>query len=159
MSPNAALLRSAIVLAAAATLVGCNSGRTESYSVSLHNDSPSVVTVWLTKTGERDGQEDWLAPEDLSSARIASVDQLNGQRVPPGKTARIGPLAGKFGYEDLAMLRVYAGALSYDQILATTPDGSLRVDVPLREGMNRLVVRPSAKLTVERDDGATTSNP
>lgn len=144
----------AIAAASTFLIVGCKSTNTESYSVELFNAGSEPVTVWVTKTGDR-SQADWLAPEDLSTSRAAAVDKINGEVIPPGKTGAFGPISGEFAWEDRAQLRVYSGQLTFDQLLATPADGSLRVDVTLDEGLNRLVVR-GPKLSVERSTGATT---
>lgn len=132
------------ILTCLALGVGCQTSRTASVSVELHNASDQPVTAWITKTGARDGL--WLAPEDLALA--AKPDSLNGVVIPPGKTGEIGPLKGRFEPEASAILRVYAGQLDYDHILATSVSSPLRVDVALDDGMNRLEVRPGAKLDV-----------
>lgn len=153
--------RSCVRFAAAALLIaaagtGCRSSNTEQYSIELTNSRSEPITVWLTKTGERASQPDWLAPEDLSTSRAASVEKINGAIIPPNKTGSLGPIRGEFGWEDRAVLRIYAGSVSFDQMLATPEDsGTLRLDVVLDEGVNRLVVR-GPKLTVDRNAPAAT---
>ncbi len=131
-------------LIAASMTIGCQTSRQANISVALHNASQQPVTVWLTKTGDRDSA--WLAPEDLALA--AKPDMINGIVIPPGKTGEIGPVKGKFEPESVAILRVYAGQLDYDHLIATSVDSSLRVDVVLDNGLNRLEVRPGVKLNV-----------
>lgn len=132
------------MLLAAGLLVGCESTRSASISVSVHNASQRPVTAWITKTGERNA--DWLAPEDL--AMVPKPQMINGVVIPPGKTGEMGPMTGKFEPEAVAILRVYAGQLDYDQVVATSVDSPLRVDVILDNGMNRLKVQPGEKLEV-----------
>lgn len=123
---------------------GCQQSRSASISVELHNASAQPVTAWITKTGERDSN--WLAPEDL--ALVPKPELINGVVIPPGKTGEMGPIAGKFEADSVAVLRVYAGQLDFDHILATGPDSPLRFDVTLDNGLNRLQVKNSAKLEV-----------
>lgn len=132
------------VLMAVWLLVGCAPSRTASVSVSIQNKSPQPVTVWITKTGERNAE--WLAPEDL--AMEAKPQMINGVVIPPGKTGELGPMKGRFESEAVPILRVYAGQLDYDQLLATSTNGLLRVDVTLDDGMNRLTVTNNGKLEV-----------
>lgn len=144
------VLRS-MCLASAALLVAVGCGTTTAtFSVSLHNASTQPVTAWLTKNGGPQELE-WLAPEDLSSSVAAATDRINGAVIPPGKTGEFPPITGKFDADAMAVLRVYAGTVDLDTMLATGVGSRLRVDVPLREGMNRLIVKPSAKLAVERE--------
>lgn len=124
--------------------VGCESTRQANITVSIHNASEKPVTVWITKTGERNAT--WLAPEDLA-LQPGKPEFVNGVVVPPGKTGEMGPLEGKFESDAAAILRVYAGQLDYDQLLATNV-GPLRVDVVLDNGVNHLEVKPGAKLDV-----------
>ena len=148
--PRFAPLRPALWSLLALALVGCRGPAKSEFAVSLHNASERPVTVWLTKTGGPP-EPDWLAPEDLSNSRAAAVGMVNGVVIPAGKTGDIGPLTGRFADDSLAVLRVYSGQLTLDQLLATGPDSTLRVDVPLREGRNLLVVKPGPKLTVDQD--------
>lgn len=136
---------------AGALSVGCATDHKYSFAVSLKNESHEPVTVWLTKNGPPEEPE-WLSPEALSNSRAASIGAINGVVIPPGKTAEMPPLAGRFAPDTLAILRVYAGQLTLDQMLATPPDGKLRVDVPLREGMNHLAVSPTLPLRVDEVD-------
>lgn len=144
------IARIALLSTAAALLaVGCAGPTKATFAVSLHNASTQPVTAWLTKTGGPKEVE-WLAPEDLSMSVAAATDKVSGVTIPPGKTGELPPTAGKFDADSMAVLRVYAGKLGLDEMLATGNDSPLRVDVPLREGMNALIVKPSPKLTVTR---------
>ena len=141
------LFLSLIALAAALPATGCNTAHKYTFAVSLQNASAEPVTVWLTKEGGPD-EADWLPPEALANTRAATLDTINGVVIPPGKTGEIGPISGRFHSDSMAILRVYAGQLTLDQLLATQADGKLRVDVPLEEGQNRLVVSPKLPLRV-----------
>lgn len=143
MSPDTSYRAPAFLLVAT-LMVGCQATRTETISVSLHNASAQPVTAWITKTGERN--DTWLAPEDL--ALWPKPEMINGVIIPPGKTGEMGPMTGRFERDSVPVLRVYAGQLEYDQVLATSVDSQLRVDVVLDDGMNRLEVTKSARLEV-----------
>lgn len=127
-----------------AWMVGCEPARSGNISVSLHNDSPQPVTAWITKTGDRNNE--WLAPEDL--AMVPKPELINGVVIPPGKTGDMGPMKGRFEGESVPVLRVYAGQMDIDHLLATSVDSQLRVDVVLDNGLNKLTVVNSAKLEV-----------
>lgn len=140
--------RSFIALTLGLIAIGCAAPET-TFNISLHNASTQPVTAWLTKTGGP-AEADWLAPEDLSMSRAAAVGKLNGIVIPPGRTGEVGPITGRFDNDSLAVLRVYAGSVSLDTMLATGPDSRLRVDIPLRAGINRLEVKPTLPLKVGR---------
>jgi hypothetical protein len=131
-------------LSAISLLVGCQSTYTANISVAIKNESEQPVTVWITKTGERNS--DWLAPEDLAMA--PKPEMINGVVIPPGKTGELGPMKGRFEADAVPVLRVYAGHLDYDHMLATSVESTLRVDVTLSDGINRLKVLRGAKLDV-----------
>lgn len=144
MKRNSGVSLSALILMS--LLTGCQTTYRANVSVSIKNESDQPVTVWITKTGERDAE--WLAPEDLALA--AKPEMINGAVIPPGKTGELGPLKGKFEEDAVPILRVYEGQLEYDQLLATSVDSALRVDVTLSDGMNRLKVVRHGKLDVVR---------
>jgi hypothetical protein len=133
--------------------IGCQTTTKATFNVSLHNASTEPVTVWLTKSG---GPEEnaWLPPEALAHSRAADIDAVNGVIIPAGKTGDIGPLTGRFEPDSVAVLRVYAGQVSLDQMLATPVDGKLRIDMPLREGVNKLQVSALLPLRIDRLDEA-----
>jgi hypothetical protein len=134
-------------------LVGCSNAHKYEFAVNIKNDTPEPVTVWLTKQGGPP-EEGWLSPEAVESTRPAKLGHINGVVVPAGKTGNLPSLAGRFEPDALAILRVYAGQLMLDQILATPEDGKLRIDVPLREGMNELIVTSNLPLKVRFADEA-----
>jgi len=145
----ARLALSVAALSATVAAIGCSSTTTATFSVNLHNASTQPVTAWMTKNGGPD-ESAWLAPEQLSGSIAATTDRISGVTIPPGRTGELPSITGKFDADAFAVLRVYAGKVDFDQMLATGSDSRLRVDVPLREGRNDLVVTPSPKLTVER---------
>lgn len=145
--PNLALL--ALGLAAAALAAGCATTSKATFSISVKNATTQPVTTWLTKSGGPK-EADWLAPEDLSLSIAAQADRLSGVIIPPGRTGEMPSITGNFDADSAAVLRVYLGAVDFDQMLATSPNSSLRTDVVLREGRNELVVEDVPKLNVKR---------
>lgn len=141
-------------LALLLTAVGCSSTTKTNFTISLNNAGREPVTVWLAKSGGPDENE-WLPPEAFVDSRAANIGTVKGIVIPPGKTGSIGPITGRFEPDAFAVLRVYAGELTLDQIMAT-PAGKLRVDVPLQEGANNLRVAPLLPLHVDHIDGPTT---
>ena len=121
-------------------MVGCHTYEKRVYDVTLKNDSSVPVTIWLTKDGAP-FEEGWLAPEDLA---IQSPQQpirlISGIIVFPGKTAFTGPHRGQFEPSTSAVLRVYAGQLKFEEILATREEDKRRFDVRLHRGVSELVV-------------------
>ena len=120
--------------------VGCTETRT--YSLSVRNATARPVTVCLTKS-YGPAEAGWESPEQVAGpAYPASDEGVPGTVVRPGQTASEGPVAGEF-YNDRgrAVLRVYAGTPSLNQMNAMSPGSLDRLDVPLHAGGNALVVR------------------
>ena len=139
---------------AALLLLGLAAGcvpESRSYSIVLKNDTPVPLTVWPVKAGGP-FEANWAAPEDLAIEAPRIPDVATPPTVPAGRTLEAGPLNGKFDAGSGAVLRVYEGALNYHQVLAVSPGGKYRFDVPLRPGENRLVAeRTPSGLVVRRE--------
>lgn len=119
---------------------GCHSYDTRTYDVSVKNDSEGPVTLWLTKDGPP-FEPGWLSPEDIAiESPRQPVTTISGVVVPAGKTADTGPRQGKFEPGTRAVLRVYAGQLNFDQLLAAQADEKRRIDMRLHPGRSDLVV-------------------
>lgn len=130
---------------------GCTTQQ-RSYSVALRNDTTHELTLVLTKEGGPP-EPNWISPEE-SATLTPQRDELpvSSAVVPPGQTARIGPLPGKFFPNSRAVLRIYGGAFNLDQLLSFPRGDPLRIDVVLREGPNVLVVPRGLPLEVQRLD-------
>jgi hypothetical protein len=121
-------------------LVGCQSYQTRVYDVSVKNYSSGPITIWLTKSGPP-YEEGWMAPEDIAVESPKEADRIiGGVIVPAGKTADTGPIQGRFEAPTRAILRVYGGKLTFDQLLASSEHDKNRVDIGLHPGKSELVV-------------------
>jgi hypothetical protein len=120
--------------------VGCESSR--SYTVAVANRTDAAVTVVLTKDGGP-FEPAWASPEDVA---IAGGKEVDAGVIPAGKTGAV-ERTGKFAGDSRAVLRVYRGQISLDQMLATQR-GPLRVDVPVPPGESRWMVVEEAELDV-----------
>ena len=126
-------------MVAALAAVGC--AQTRTYDLAVRNDLDKPVTVCLTKAGGP-AEPGWESPEELAGPdHPASDEQPPGVVVPPGKTASPGEMSGEFYGGGLAVLRVYAGTPSLNQMNAISRDSPDRVDWRLHTGVSRLVVR------------------
>lgn len=136
----------AVALLALAFAGGCTSSAT--FNIELQNASDQPVTAWLTKEGGP-AEADWLSPEEIGQGDVKRPELINGVTIPAGKTGTLGPITGKFDAGSIAILRVYAGQVKFEQMLATNV-GPLRIDVPLEAGTNKLRVNPKPPLAVDR---------
>ena len=123
-------------------LVGCG-GKTQTYDVSVSNDTQAPITVWLTKDGGP-YEKHWRSPEDLAMESPGGA-KIAGVKIPAGQSAATGPVKGKFAPGSGAILRVYAGDYDFSDLLAVSRGSPNRADVPLYPGANRLSVTRDAK--------------
>ena len=150
-------LRSAILICAAASLLGCAT-RTETFDVSVRNDSSQSVIVWLTKTGGPE-EEGWRSPESVAINFVVGDEPIGGVVVPQGKTAETGPRKAKMTADSRAVLRVYRGEMTMSDLLANGPTSPDRADVVLEPGPSRFVVLDApGKLQVVPAGAAAAAN-
>ena len=117
-------------------LVGCSA--TQTYQVSVRNNTNGPVTIGLVKEGGP-FERQWASPED-AAIHDAEPSPRMWAAVPAGKTADTGPITGKFDNKSQAILRVYQGNLNLTQILSVNRDAPDRVDLPLHPGLNQIQV-------------------
>ncbi len=145
MNPRASLP----LLLLLSIMVGCST-RSESYMVSVKNETNSPLTMGFTKEGEP-FQDDFMAPEDIALDRQVKPELYSwGNLLPAGKGATTNkPMTAKLGTDAIAYLRVYRGHLNMLEILAISRGSASRVDVPLMPGRNDFViVQRDGKLAV-----------
>jgi hypothetical protein len=117
---------------------GCSNAKTREYELYVHNQTSQPISLWLTKDGPPI-EAGWRTPEDLA-IEMLDTERFPGRLVPPGDVATHAPVKGEFGPRTNAVLRVYSGATTVSQILATGRRDPNRLDIVLRPGMNRLAV-------------------
>jgi hypothetical protein len=136
------------VLLLAAFLAGCGGGgETRRYNVSVENHADGPVTLWLTKNAPPYDAA-WATPEDLA-AGAPGADGRNAALLAPGERADLPVAPGKFTDGTEAVLRIYAGDLVLEQVLATGRETSLRTDLTIPEG--RSVVRVTSDTPVRAE--------
>ena len=143
----------AVLLFACFASVGCAT-RTETFDVTVRNESAGPVTIWLTKTGGPE-EEGWRSPESIAINFVVEDEQIGGVIVPPRNTATTGKTKGKFERDSYAVLRVYRGEMKMSEMLANGKDSPNRADLILDPGVNRLVVTDAAgKIAVRYAEGS-----
>lgn len=134
------LKRSLLPLTLLALVVGCSSNlQTRQYQVMVVNDSSKPVTVWLTKNGEM-YEEKWKSPEDFAVESPKAKDPVTGVVVPAHEKRGTDIIPGRFRPETDAILRVYQGQLTFNEILAAGKNSSARKDVVLKPGRNDITI-------------------
>jgi len=145
---NARMKRALLVCGLAVLVLGCHDWKERTYSVSVKNNGPEPVTVWLTKDGEP-YEQGWFSPEVLIRLSPKSPPkEISGVVIPAGKTADTGERKGRFAENTHAILRVYVGNQSINDLLAMHP-GARRQDLVLEPGKNAFTVStPGGALNV-----------
>jgi hypothetical protein len=123
----------------AAVAVGCTSTRT--YTLSVKNATARPLTVCLTKV-HGPAEPGWESPEQVAGPGYPSEnEQAPGAVIQPGHVGGEGPIPGEFYVSgDGAVLRVYAGTPTLNQMNAMSPGSLDRLDVHLHEGLNAMVI-------------------
>lgn len=140
----------ASLLVVSSSLVGCAPTNTVTFDVTIQNQSQKEVFAVLTKEGGPD-ERGWASPEQYAMTPPEKESlALSGVVIPPGKTASA-VKTGKFHVDSRAMLRIYQGKPTLDELLATSV-GPLRKDVALDAGKSVITVEdsPTVSLKVTR---------
>ncbi|HEX8524307.1 MAG TPA: hypothetical protein VF669_18775 [Tepidisphaeraceae bacterium] len=132
-------MRPLVSLLLLAVITGC-SGPTRTFDVAVRNELNQPITVWLTKSGPP-VEANWLSPEQLATYANPPEGKVPGVPVPPGKTAETGKISGHFPAGTEAVLRVYLGQRSLDELLATGARNPDRLDIPLQPGRSDLIIK------------------
>jgi hypothetical protein len=147
MIPRMRFFLLAVVVFTCFASIGCAT-RTETFDVTVRNESAGPVTIWLTKTGGPE-EEGWRSPESIAINFVVEDEKLGGVIVPPRNTATTGKTKGKFDRDSYAVLRVYRGEMKMSEMLANGKDSPNRADLILQPGQTRVGVTDKAgKMTI-----------
>lgn len=126
-------------------VTGCGP-TTRSFSVVVKNESATPMTLWLTKDGPP-AEGGWLSPEQIAMTGRSADDPVSGVVIPPGKTAEIPSVEGKFDSRTNAVLRVYHGQRLFNDLLAASAGGATRTDIRLAPGANTVIIDSNGTVT------------
>lgn len=146
------LVRLGVLVTGIGLTTGCQPAvEIRSYDLTLSNQLPDPVTVFLTKNGPPD-EQGWLAPEQLAAGPINQDSEYNGQVVPAGGGLDIRNIHGRFRRTTLAILRVYRQTGTLEDIAAIGPNDPRRLEVRLDPGVNELIIGENQwGLSVQRE--------
>ena len=98
-----------------------------------------------------------MSPEEVAIAWPSEKDPAQRVVIPAGKTGSTGSMVAKFKNTD-AVLRVYIGERSFDELLAMSRGNPNRIDLRLAPGRNDLTIMDrGGRIVAER--GAPTTAP
>ena len=132
------LLRLGLLPTVMLVAIGCGP-TTRTYSVTVKNDYSEPMTVWITKNGPP-METAWLPPEDIAMMRsLPQGVKLKGLILLPGETGDT-TATGKFNSGVSAVLRVYRGQKTLQELFGISQDSPNRTDIELAPGDNRFVI-------------------
>jgi hypothetical protein len=139
----------------AAGIAGCAKDTKYDYSVVVDNQSDRAVTVWLT-TNRPINNTQWMSPEEVAIISPSIAMPANRVVIPPGGTGSTGPIKGKFPPNVEAVLRIYVGERSFDELLAMSRGNPNRVDLRLPVGANPVTIsQQGGRIVAQRGVPAT----
>ncbi len=142
------------ILACCAGFVGC--ARTETFNITVRNDTKTPLTLALTKDGPP-FERVWASPEDLAVESPKADEQHGYVVLPAGREADVPAVEGRFDGGTRGYLRVYRGDLGISDMNAISGASPNRIDLLLKPGVNRFVIAESAGRLVEARETAATA--
>ncbi|MGA2500236.1 MAG: hypothetical protein ABSH20_21050 [Tepidisphaeraceae bacterium] len=134
------MMKSLIAVCLASMVLGCvGDPPATQFTVEVMNISPAPVSVGLVKTREPK-EEGWTTPADVAIHSPEYSDRHWGELIRPGETKVLGPREGHFQPGSVAVLRVYGGNPTIDELMAVGLRDPDRVDVLLPAGQSSYVI-------------------
>ncbi len=121
-------------------LPACTQYQKRSFEISVKNETVRPISVGLVKNGAPT-EEGWIAPHQVAMMAPQLTDRKWGLVIEPGQTKVIGPHTGKFEQGVQAILRVYAGTPTIEEMLSFSRSDPERVDIYLWPGKSGYVIR------------------
>lgn len=144
-----------LTVSLAAIFAGCAKDTKYDYQVVVDNRSDRTVTVWLT-TNRPINNTQWMSPEEVAIINPGMAMPANRVVIPPGSTGTTETIKGKFPPNVEAVLRIYVGERSFDEILAMSRGNPNRVDVRLPVGVNPVTItEQGGRIIAQRGTPAT----
>jgi hypothetical protein len=140
------MLRASAALLLLLTVAGCST-HTETFNITIRNDTPQPVTVVLAKVGKDIRYEaGWLTPEDIAVESPEFRDKWSEipEALPPllpGRSAAIFGLRGVFTDTSHGVVRIYLGEPTISQMIARNAKSFARTEVRLTPGDNWIAVK------------------
>jgi hypothetical protein len=132
------------------SFIGCT--RTDSFAVSVRNDTTRPITLALTKDGPP-FERLWAAPEDLAIESPHADEQHGYVVLPSGRQADV-DIKGKFDSKTRGYLRVYRGDLQISEMNAIGRRSPNRLDLLLHPGPNSFVIGDADGRLVQKSASA-----
>jgi hypothetical protein len=131
-------------------LPACTQYQKRSFEIYVKNETPRPISVGLVKNGPPT-EEGWIAPHEVAVMAPQLSDRKWGLVLNPGQSKTLGPYTGQFQAGVQAILRIYVGTPTIDEMIAFSRSDPERLDIYLWPGKSGYVIRNAAgKLEYER---------
>jgi len=121
-------------------LPACTQYDRRSFEISVKNETAGPLSVGLVKNGPP-SEEGWIAPHEVAMMAPQLSDRKWGLVIKPGETKVLGPYTGKFEQGVQAILRIYAGTPTIEEMIAFAKNDPERLDIYLWPGKSGYVIR------------------
>ncbi len=121
-------------------LPACTQFQKRSFEISVKNETVRPISVGLVKNGPPT-EEGWIAPHEVAMMAPQLTDRKWGLVIEPGQTKVLGPHSGKFQAGVQAILRIYAGTPTIEEMLSFSRGDPERLDIYLWPGKSGYVIR------------------
>jgi hypothetical protein len=125
-----------------------------SFEVEVQNNTLVPLSMGLVKSGGP-GEDGWTSPSDIAIGAPHFSERKWGTLLPPNQKTVVGPLEGRFNPGSSAVLRVYAGDLTVEELLTYSRGDGDRLDLYLMPGRSAFVIERArdGRLTARQTGG------
>src|SRR4051812_12870701 len=117
----------------------CTQEQKRSFEIAIRNDTVRPISVGLVKNGPPQ-EEGWIAPHEVMMMAPQLSERKWGAVLKPGETKVLGPYWGRFEPGTQAILRIYAGTPTIEEMVSYSREDPERLDIYLFPGKSGLVI-------------------
>jgi hypothetical protein len=121
-------------------LPACASYEKKSFEIYVKNETVHPLSMGLIKNGPPT-EQGWIAPHEVAMMAPQLSDHRWGWVLEPGQSKTFGPYSGRFAEHVQAILRIYEGTPTIDEMIAFSKDDPDRLDIYLWPGKSAYVIR------------------
>ena len=121
-------------------LPACTHYDTKTFEISVKNETVRPLSLGLVKNGPPT-EQGWIAPHEVAMMAPELSDRKWGWVLQPGQSKTFGPYSGRFAPQVQAILRIYAGTPTIEEMITFSRDDPERLDIYLWPGKSAYVIR------------------
>ncbi|HEV8290337.1 MAG TPA: hypothetical protein VGP94_00370 [Tepidisphaeraceae bacterium] len=121
-------------------LPACTQYEKKTFEISVKNETARPLSLGLVKNGPP-REQGWIAPHEVAMMAPQLSDRKWGWVLQPGEARKFGPYSGKFEPHVQAILRIYAGTPTIEELIAFSKEDPERLDIYLWPGKSGYLIR------------------